>query len=193
MVKVVLEFETEGEEVVGKIVDYHLRHTGVSRFEKFEHFYSNILNRPLNEETLKNLCKRFSELVVDEVVNAPFVNGALELLENQSKLFKCFIASATPQDELEEIVRHRDISNHFIRIYGSPKKKTDIVRDILSIHKLLPDDVAYIGDAMSDYEAARANSAIFIARINDNESIFDNMDCLKVKDLVNLKAILDTL
>jgi phosphoglycolate phosphatase-like HAD superfamily hydrolase len=85
------------------------------------------------------------------------------------------------------------MSHYFKEIYGAPRKKADIVSEIILNNDLLHDKVVYIGDALSDYEAARANSVIFIARINNNESIFDNMDCLKVKDLANLKTILDTL
>jgi HAD superfamily hydrolase (TIGR01549 family) len=184
-------FESEGDENVKKVVDYHLKHAGVSRFEKFRYFYSNIFNRHLTEEVFEVLCQRFSELVVDEVVNASFVNGALDFLENKSKLFKCFVASGTPQNEIEEIAKRKDISNYFIRIYGAPRKKTDIVKEILNIHELLPEEVVCIGDAMSDYEAARSNSVEFIARLDNNEEIFAPVDCVKVRDLTCLIDVLN--
>ena len=184
-------FESEWDENVKKVVDYHLKHAGVSRFEKFRYFYSNIFNRHLTEEVFEVLCQRFSELVVDEVVNASFVNGALDFLENKSKLFKCFVASGTPQNEIEEIAKRKDISNYFIRIYGAPRKKTDIVKEILNIHELLPEEVVCIGDAMSDYEAARSNSVEFIARLDNNEEIFAPVDCVKVRDLTCLIDVLN--
>jgi len=48
-----------------------------------------------------------------------------------------------------------------------------------------------VGDAMSDYIAALNNSVNFIARINNNESLFNNIQCLKVRDLSNLNTIIE--
>ena len=183
-------FEAEGKEVVEQVVDYHMKHIGVSRFDKFRYFYGNMLNRHLAEEEFDGLCQKFSRLVVDEVVNASFVDGAQEFLESKSKLFKCFVVSATPQNEIEEIARRRNISHFFISIYGSPRNKTDIVKEILDIHELLPEEVVCIGDAMSDYEAARSNSVEFIARLDNNEEIFASVDCVKIRDLTRLINIL---
>jgi HAD superfamily hydrolase (TIGR01549 family) len=186
-------FELEGRGISSQVEQYHINNAGVSRFEKFRYIYKEILNRNLTEEIFKGLCQRFSNLVVDEVVSAPYVNGAKEFLDNYTKLYRCFIASATPQSEIEVIIKRRYMSQYFKEIYGAPRKKADIVSEIILNNDLLHDKVVYIGDALSDYEAARANSVIFIARINNNVSNFDNMDCLKVKDLANLKTILDTL
>src|SRR5256712_13190101 len=73
-------FNTEGPDAVRKILDYHLKNGGVSRFEKFKTIYRSILKRPLSEEQFRSLCERFSELVVDEVVAASWVDGAEGLL-----------------------------------------------------------------------------------------------------------------
>ena len=43
-------FECEGEEIVRRVVEYHLKHGGVSRFEKFKFIYREILCRPLSEK-----------------------------------------------------------------------------------------------------------------------------------------------
>jgi len=44
---------------------------------------------------------------------------------------------------------------------------------------------------MSDYLAAKDNVVNFIARINNNESIFNDIDCIKVKDLQNLNMVIE--
>ena len=61
-----------------------------------------------------------------------------------------------------------------------------IVREILDLYCLKPDEVIYVGDAMSDYQAACENSIRFIARIHDNESIFKGIECIKIMDLTDL-------
>ncbi len=193
-------FESEGNDIVEKVVVYHVKNAGISRFEKFKYIYKEIINRPLTEERFDDLCQRFSHLVVDEVVSAPYVKGAKEFLDGYANKYMCFVASATPQDEMEEIIKRRHMQGYFKGVYGSPKKKGDIVREILAAYTLehnempfnsalSPQSFVYVGDAISDYQAAKDNSIRFIARITGNE--FENIDCMKMIDLVNLKNALN--
>ena len=198
-------FESEGKGIVEKVVDYHLKNAGVSRFEKIKYIYKNMLIRDLSEKTFDDLCRQFSHLVVDEVVSAPYVEGAKEFLDDYANKYSCFVASATPQDEIEAIIKRRQMQGCFKGIYGSPKKKGVIVREILaaytSVHSphstvsqplvLGSQSFVYIGDSLSDYKAAKDNYVHFISRINNNENMFATIDCPKLKDLTNLKAILD--
>ncbi len=184
-------FEEEGRGVAAKVVDYHLKNAGVSRFEKFKFIYGTILKRWLSDEKFSELCRRFAMLVTDEVVAAPYVKGAGEFLEAYSGVYKCFVISATPQTEMEDIINKRGMRGYFVKIFGSPKKKVDAVKELMADNCLRPDEVAYIGDAMSDYEAAKINHAHFIARINDNKAVFDGVECAKIPDIAGLKNALD--
>ena len=64
-------FKEYGKDIVSKVVDYHVKNGGVSRFVKFRTIYSKILKKPLSEDIFKSLCDQFSNIVVDEVVAAP--------------------------------------------------------------------------------------------------------------------------
>ena len=66
-----------------------------------------------------------------------------------------------------------------------------IAREILDVHFMKPDEVIYVGDAMSDYQAACENSIRFIARIHNNESIFKGIECIKIMDLTGLGRIIN--
>lgn len=186
-------FEREGRDVVKGVVDYHLRNTGVSRYEKFRYIYKEILNRPLTEKEFQILCNKFANLVIESVIKAPYVKGIKEFLENYSARYKCFVVSATPQKEIEEIIQKRNMSRFFKRIYGAPTKKSGAMKEILIKERLEPLNAIYVGDAMSDYIAAKDNSVNFVARINNNEAIFDGIDCLKLRDLTNLNKIIEML
>lgn len=186
-------FQSEGNDIVKKVVDYHLQHGGTSRFEKFKYIYNFILRRELTNEMFEDLCHKFSKLVVEEVIKAPYVEGAQEFLDRYSVIYKCFVSSATPQAEIENIIKRRQLQYYFAGIYGAPRKKADIVKEIISNKNLLPNEVIYIGDALSDYKAATSHGINFIARINNNEFLFDGINCIKIKDLVNLKNILNTI
>jgi phosphoglycolate phosphatase-like HAD superfamily hydrolase len=186
-------FENEGYDAVQKIVDYHVRNAGVSRYDKFRYIYQEILKRYLSDNEFEMLCDQFANIVVDEVVKAPYVKGAREFLGRYASEYKCFVVSATPQKEIEDIIQKRGISHFFSAIYGAPIKKSDAVRDILVKKDIKHISAVYIGDAISDYNAAKDNVINFIARIKNNESIFADIDCIKVKDLTNLREILEKL
>lgn len=181
-------FEHEGEGIVKKVVSYHLNNAGVSRYEKFRYIYKEILKRFLSDEEFEMLCKKFAASVMDGVIKAPYVEGAREFLENYSMEYKCFIVSATPQEEIEEIIQKRHIRHFFKAVYGAPAKKDNAVKTILVKENIDPCNAVYVGDAMSDYLAAKENKVAFIARVtDDNYSLFDDLDCTKLKDLMNLK------
>ena len=83
------------------------------------------------------------------------------------------------------------MSRYFKEIHGAPQKKADIVKHIVMSHEIIRGEIIYIGDALSDYQAAKDNSIKFIARINNNKSIFADVDCLRIADLTDLNSILD--
>ena len=181
-------FQNEGDEVIRQVVDHHLKNCGVSRFEKFKYIYQKILNRKLSDWKFKDLCGSFSALVTEEVVKAPYVKGAKEFLDTFSSRYQCFVVSGTPQNEVVKIVEARKMTGYFVKIYGAPKEKRDIVNGILIDYKLSKDEVVVIGDSLSDYEGALSNGVAFIARISGNEKLFSDKKCIKIKDLEGLQA-----
>ena len=155
-------FEDHGPEVARQAVEHHLTHCGVSRFRKFEHIYEHILHRPMPKGESERLGERFSELVFDEVVKAAWIPGAPEFLAQHSARYRCFIASGTPQDELERIVRLRDLEKYFTGVFGSPATKEQITRRIFQEHGLQNNETVFVGDAMTDFDAATACEVRFV-------------------------------
>lgn len=158
-------FADAGPEIVDKVVSYHLEHGGLSRVEKFRHFYKHYLHRPLSDSELKALCDRFRTLVFDGVVAVPWVTGAIEAVKcfHETGLLQ-FVVSGTPQDELGEIVRRRGIEHFFAGVFGSPRLKGDLLRSILTAHGLAASEVLFVGDATTDYDGARMSGVQFVAR-----------------------------
>jgi phosphoglycolate phosphatase-like HAD superfamily hydrolase len=183
-------FEKEGPDIVKKVVEYHSNNTGVSRYDKFRYFYKNFLNRPLPEAEFKRLCGEFEKLVVDEVVAAPFVKGASEFLEKHSGSYANYIVSATPQQEIEDIVRRKGLARFFKEVFGAPTRKKDAVKAVLEKLGIPAGEALYVGDAMSDLEAARSNGVHFIARVYKVDAVFSGTDCVKMKDLRGLNEAL---
>jgi len=177
---------------VCEIVKYHKINMGVSRYVKFRYFYENILGKELSDSEEIQLGNRFSQIVLDKVLEAPFVSGTLNFLERYYQNIPLFIASGTPDDELKYILKKRGISKYFKGIYGSPREKSEIIMDILSGYSLNIDDVFFVGDAESDLKAAKETGVCFVARIISRDSNLE--DCsLKINDLGDLKNLLENL
>lgn len=185
-------FESEGETVVSSVIEYHRAHGGVSRYDKFRYFYREILKRELSEVRFQELCSRFSELVLEEVVKCPFVPGATEFLNAFAHTLPCYITSATPESELSEILLRRGMTGFFRRVFGAPTSKADAVSAILAETGFMRHEAVYVGDALADYEAAKTNGVNFIARCVQENYMFNAVDCPKLADLTQLHAMLGT-
>ena len=159
-----VELFQEHQHQLSAIKEYHLSNMGVSRFVKFEWIYKNLLKQSLSEQESKQLGERFSKIVYEKILIAPFVPGAQELLQHVSKNSICFVASGTPEDELQSIVKERNLSGYFKEVCGTPRTKTKIVEEMIEKHNLKREHCWFIGDANTDYEAARTTGLKFIAR-----------------------------
>ncbi|MFM7600942.1 MAG: HAD family hydrolase [Pseudanabaena sp.] len=154
-----------GDRIVERVKAYHLLHGGVSRFEKFRYYHEVLLGKTLTKEEELRLGNLFSQYVEDAVVEAVYVSGAYEFLENNYQSIPLFVASGTPDQELKRIVSRRKMSDYFVSVHGSPAQKGDIIQNILSQYNFVADRVLMVGDAIADYEGAIAAGVKFIGRV----------------------------
>jgi phosphoglycolate phosphatase-like HAD superfamily hydrolase len=156
------EMFSDRPEYVDEIVAYHMLNMGVSRFKKFRYFYERILQEPYDKDVEKKLGDRYTDMVLDQVLNAPYIKGAREFLESVYGKYLLFIATGTPTEEILYILEQRDLSRFFHEAIGSPQTKTKIITDVLNRHELKTEDAIMFGDALTDYDAAKACSIGFI-------------------------------
>jgi phosphoglycolate phosphatase-like HAD superfamily hydrolase len=180
-----------GEEVKKQVVAYHLEHGGMPRFDKFRYFHNRILGRDLLDGEMERLCGEFSRLVFRKVVEAPYVPGAYEFISTGFQAFDQFISSGTPDEEIKAIVRERCLTRFFLDVLGSPESKADHVRKIMETRGYEKKEVVFIGDAISDRDAARANDISFIARLDGHSPLFDEK--YNLSDLRDLPRMLERL
>ena len=184
-------FEDRGVEIVRQVTDFHLKNGGLSRVHKFKYYYKEILKCSLSEKKLEELCNTFSRLVVDEVINSPYVKGAREFLEKYHRAIDFYIASGTPEEELMEIIRYRGINNYFKGIYGSPKQKDEIARKIIEQNGYDLNEVIFIGDSITDLMGANGSGIRFIGRVSDSgDDPFAGKGVNAIKDLNDLGGII---
>jgi len=185
-------YASEGKEFQRKVEEYHLANGGISRYVKFK-VWNEWLGRSTSEEAIAELAKNFAQLVIDNVVASPFVKGAIEAIESASENALCFIATGTPDDEINLILSQLELDGYFREVHGSSRKKSIIVKDIVARYHLTPSEVLFIGDAQTDYQAALENGLDFYLRKTDyNSDWFESKPGItyKANDLKDLNKII---
>jgi beta-phosphoglucomutase-like phosphatase (HAD superfamily) len=152
-----------------RIMEYHLKNLGTSRFDKIRYIYEHILGEDLPPDEYRNLINRFADLVLGKVLRAPFVPGAPEFLEGFHLKLPLYVVSATPEDEIRFIVEERGLSRFFRGVCGAPKTKADCMREILASSGAEPGSAVYVGDAPNDLQAAKAVGIRFVGRVRDGD------------------------
>jgi phosphoglycolate phosphatase-like HAD superfamily hydrolase len=118
------------------------------------------------------LGERFRALAFVEVSKAAWIPGVLEFLRDYHKRYLLFVASGTPQDELHQIIRRRELEQYFIGAFGSPATKGEILNRIVSENRLEKAEMVFVGDTMTDFHAAMESGVKFIGIAPDSGSPF---------------------
>ena len=148
-------YENFGKEIAEKVTKHHKLNGGMSRFEKFRHYHKYFLDISIDDKELQKLCSDFSLKVKKGVIDSDEIKGATIFLDQLSTIGKvCAVNSATPQEEIKDIILQRRLSNYFSYIYGSPTSKEDNLKKVMSISGNKREEVIFFGDAQADLEAA---------------------------------------
>ncbi len=158
-------YAPHGEEVVRQVVEEHIRQEGISRVVKLERFHREFLGSDLDADALAVLAKDYGQMVEDAVVACDAVPGAAEALDAWRGRIPLYVVSGMPQDELRRIVRRRGIIDHFASVFGSPRLKPDIVRQVLEETGTAADAALFVGDSLTDFDAAKAAGTRFLGRV----------------------------
>jgi phosphoglycolate phosphatase-like HAD superfamily hydrolase len=173
------------------ILRYHLDNIGISRYRKFDWIYTHLFRMPLDSRQSEHLGRAFSDIALGKILACAYVPGALECLKSLYSRSMLFIASGTPQEELDLIVDRRGLRRYFSGVFGTPLTKPDIIRLLLTQYDLSCDEVVFVGDGLSDYQAASETGLSFIARESASATIdWSPLGVPIVPDLQALPALL---
>jgi phosphoglycolate phosphatase-like HAD superfamily hydrolase len=163
-------FQPYGEKVAERVRSHHQEHGGVSRYEKIP-LYLSWAGEPTDSSTVSRFCESFSKLVKQAVIDAPWVYGVREYLVENAKRQYFVLITATPQEEIEEILIASGISGCFSEVYGAPIPKTEAIKRVLCHLQCQHESALVIGDAESDFQAAMENKVPFLLRsTSENQS-----------------------
>jgi phosphoglycolate phosphatase-like HAD superfamily hydrolase len=179
-------FDGYGLDVAEKVRAHHVANGGMSRFDKIP-LYLQWADEDPSEDRVKEFCDCFSRLVLQGVIDAPWVPGAENYLRSNPHQQSFMLISATPQDELDLILQALELKKCFSGVFGAPVTKNDAIRITLENSGISYEDCLMIGDAHADMEAAQANHVPFLLRSHaTNTAVFSDYTGPTIKDLTTL-------
>ena len=156
-------FAPFGKEVQEAAVRYHVDNGGMPRHSKLRYCMEQIAGQSIDEEALTNLVERFATLVFEAVVAAPLLDNVMSTLQAlQQARIPAFVVSGTPEEEMQAIIKRKQLAPFFSGVFGSPRHKSEIVRKVLHEHAFSPSCCLFIGDALADLKAAKDNGLAFL-------------------------------
>ena len=179
-------FEPYGSKVAERVLRHHSNNGGMSRYSKIP-IYLEWANQKVTAEIVSYYCQQFSLLVVDKVIQSPWVLGVENYLRSKSQNQTFIMVTATPQGEIEYILKALDLENVFFKVYGAPIKKSDAIFESISEMGIDSSKCLVIGDSIEDYQAATVNGVTFMLReTEDNKSLFISYSGPSIKDFSSL-------
>jgi phosphoglycolate phosphatase-like HAD superfamily hydrolase len=154
-------YKAHGDEVVAKVVQYHHEHGGISRYQKFRYYHKELLGITLTDEEVKKMGDTFSSIALQKVIDSPHLPGVLDFLKASQQDADLFICTGTPETEIRIILDKKGLTNFFKAVYGAPKSKADIIREIMQTFQMTAEQLEFYGDAMTDYNAAKDTNIKF--------------------------------
>jgi phosphoglycolate phosphatase-like HAD superfamily hydrolase len=149
---------------IDQMMAFHAAYPSAPRHVKFGHL-AELLGRTSDSAFIAELSNNFSRKAVELTVACPAVIGAVEFLKEFSSRVPLYLASATPEPDLLEILRLRGWQNYFVEVFGyPPRPKSDAVRQALAIAGGDRHSVALVGDSPGDFQVACEAGIEFIGR-----------------------------
>ena len=181
-------FSDYNDEIIAQVIAYHQQNGGISRVEKIRYAHQHIIKKPLTDEEVMEWAAEYSNLVKEKVIAADWIKGAKEFLDTIQGSMPIFVISGTPESELREVIERRNISRYFNEIAGSPTKKPSHIRQLLYNYHLAPEHCIFVGDALTDYNAARETGLFFIGiqgEVTFPERTIVLSDCTRLQEAIS--------
>ena len=176
-----------------KIMSLVEKRRGKDRFDIIHFIISELnpsgSNLDSNGRYYEGLCQDYGSYCERRVIEADEIVGAGNALE-ELKNYRLFINSATPDEPLKRALMGRKIASHFEKMLGSSGSKSENLVQIMNFCKIGPENIVFVGDAESDFLAARDTGCHFIGVENKTNEFKERLplsapDLLKLPELVN--------
>jgi len=180
---------SEFPEHADAMMAFHSANIPTSRSEKFA-LLMKAMERQDDNELRQHLHRRFSAFVVERIVAAPLVPGAIELLEFLNGRIPVDLASVTPEEELHSILAEMNLTRFFGVAYGCPPwSKAEALKDVAAKRAISVYEILLVGDSSGDQKAASSAGTQFLGR---NSGLpFELPQPRMCKDLFGARALIE--
>ncbi len=149
--RLTLAEEPEGR--VKEFIEYHKKFGGVSRYKKFNHYFTRINKTRNPDEHIKKAVTYYGDIVQKMLLECDTIPGILEYLGQIQNDYDIYVVSGGAQVELRDVFRQRGLSKYFSNIFGSPQDKNEILTNLKTQGKLST-PCYYFGDSELDKQMA---------------------------------------
>ena len=143
-------------------------------------FYLNELGEDPNGPLFNEYESRFSKLVKERVIQCEWVNGVQTFINKCLPSTQMFILTATPLEEMRQILASLEIADSFKAVIGAPQKKDMGLAALIAKYELNVKQSVYFGDSFADFEAAQKHDVPFLLRRHDGN--FDDTRLVGLKE-----------
>ena len=150
-----------GQEAAQKLLEYHQSYGGVSRFEKLEYLFRDLLKMEEYRQELDQALSQFGQIAYQRLLACDETLGMKTFLQQLPPTAKRYVVSGGLQSEIRTVFQKRGLDQYFDGIYGSPADKYVHMQRLQENGKL-PAPVVFVGDSRTDYEVARAFGCHFV-------------------------------
>ncbi len=155
-------FEEFDKVLVDKLLDYHNKNGGLSRYVKIKYFYNELLNQEISEAEINRYADNFSTLMKKELTDKKYlIAETVKFIKDNYKKYNLHVVSGSDGEELRYLCKALKIDDYFLSINGSPTHKNELVKNVLAANQYSANETILIGDSVNDYDAAEANGLNF--------------------------------
>lgn len=155
-------FKEFPNDLVQKMVDYHELNGGISRYKKVKYFFNELLNEEISEDKIQEYAIKYSELTKLELTKEKYlIEDTFNYIKSNFNKYNMHVASGADHEDLMFICDKLNLKEYFLSIEGSPKVKSEIVKEILETNNYSLEETILVGDSINDYEAAKLNGIKF--------------------------------
>jgi len=169
--------------IVSDFIKYFKNNFGTSRYNLAKVFIEEFLKQDFDEKVYQEILNRYSQNCVILYTKSKMTKNFLKFINKYTdKNF--FVASGSDQEELRTVFLNRNLDKYFVDIFGSPNKKSDIVKNIVKKNE----KTVMIGDAKSDMLAAQDSDIdfIFMSDHSTNKDMIRDTSLIRINNLGDL-------
>jgi len=150
-----------GTDYINDFICFHKKNGGMSRYDKFRYFLSEMAPENIPKLTIETLLARFSCFIDKKIDSCELVDG-LDAIRMQHQSAKWLIVSGSDQAELRAYANRRKIDKYFDGgIYGSPDdKRKNVIKALDS--GIIEFPAVLIGDSKLDHQVAKEFNLDFV-------------------------------